>query len=317
MLFVCLSLGQEMLGAAAVIRHDRDLAYFCYFQTKPKLLDMNHVISDCQLDLQIFNGHTAELSEKQKPSVYICKPGEPVKLPPSHIPNEELHRGQTAQPLLDHMKELIERQTFGLLDIDKERNFTVDVAKGSPLYLYFCNNLGFPVIDSHEFEEFEVDTVKLAAISTQQPTETSDCSVHKLSEADGLMLENFDAFIAGARRSLYLRYLIKKDGVECYFVRNAKGRCAGFIIFDQKKIFCLYASELAIAKVLLQQLCTTDSTATVTRSLYAVRGTKFATLVSQSGAKKLKSVRRLHSIFTPKAIKWDDIYVLNVGIHLV
>ncbi len=303
-----------MLGAAAVIRHDRDLAYFCYLQLSPKLIGTNQVVGECKLDVEIFNGHTAELHGKQRPTLFTCRPCEPAKLAPSQIPNEFVHKSKVAQPLLDHMKELLERQVFGLLDIDKERNFSVDMVKESPLYLYFCNTLGFPVIDSREFLEFQANTNQLAIVASL--SDKPDCSVHKLTDADGLMLENFDAFVAGARRSLYLRNLLKKEGVECAFVRNAKGRCAGFILYDSKKIFSLYANDLVVAKVLLQQLCTSDSSA-VTRQLYAVRGTKFAQLLDQSGAKKVTIVRRLHSIFSPKNIKWEDIFALNIGTHLV
>ncbi|KAI6241642.1 Acetyltransf-18 domain-containing protein [Aphelenchoides fujianensis] len=228
-----------------------------------------------------------------------------------------------ARPLHQCIVDELIRRTVGEVNYDMKRNTTVDLYDKHANMNENSDELwrdysGFVVGDKHRFAEFEISKENLLAVLTEalngQDSLPEDAQFVPLSPRSASLFIDYDQNLSVIDRQTYLEYLFALQGVSGIVAIDAEQNPIGYVLALDDRILQCYADNLEIANLLVRELVRSSKVEQFKLFAAAHESSIFKQLSKKADV--VRRVRRFHSRIVPSNVKWPQIFMLNIGVHL-
>ncbi|KAI6187816.1 Acetyltransf-18 domain-containing protein [Aphelenchoides besseyi] len=228
-----------------------------------------------------------------------------------------------ARPLHQCIVDELIALTVGDRNYDMKRNTTVDLYDKNSNMKEQSDEIwrdysGFMVSDKHRLSEFEIKKTNLLAILNDFLGEKNILSEGvqfvALSPRTASLFIDYDQNLSIIDRQTYLEYLFSLQEVNGIVAVDADQQPIGYVLSLGDRVLQCYADNLDIANSLLREHVQSMSVECIKLFAAAHDQSIFNELTKKSEI--VRRVRRFHSRIVPSNVKWTQIFMFNIGVHL-
>uniref|UniRef100_A0A915DAL6 DUF7596 domain-containing protein n=1 Tax=Ditylenchus dipsaci TaxID=166011 RepID=A0A915DAL6_9BILA len=239
-----------------------------------------------------------------------------------------------ARPLLTCVVDQLIEQTVGNQNVEMGRNFIdlYDSEAGLPEHsdALWRDYSGFVVADRFRYCEINIarnDLLDVIKSSLEKNSATKQIlqddgtflpyRIESISKATLGLVTEYDQSVALMSRDDYLEYLVGLGGVSGKVAIDAQNQPQGYILTLNSRVLQCYGENVDVANHLLVEHIS-ENIKTHQLSLF-VRLGKDDWIAEKlvAVASKVRRVRRFHTRIVPASVKWNKVYSLNMGVHLL
>ncbi|WKY05994.1 hypothetical protein Q1695_006304 [Nippostrongylus brasiliensis] len=211
----------------------------------------------------------------------------------------QFHTVAEARPAEAHLIDRLAENALGRFNLELKKNVTHDSFVECDSWR---DEAGFIVTDRNRFAYVTFDATAL--LSSLTPS--TDAKIVKYTAADLEALRDFDHTVCGFSRDEAVEFVANNSTV---FVAKNNGTIDGMLACSGNKIFALYAETMEIAHSLIKH-CILEN---------RLKQVSFFTREDVWECKPISSrqAHRRHTRAVPSNIKWNKVYALNMGFHIV
>uniref|UniRef100_A0A9J2P3M2 YitH acetyltransferase (GNAT) domain-containing protein n=1 Tax=Ascaris lumbricoides TaxID=6252 RepID=A0A9J2P3M2_ASCLU len=195
---------------------------------------------------------------------------------------------------------------LGQTNLELKKNVTVDLTENADFDAW-RDRAGFIVTDRQQLRKVTVSVNEF--LKSLQPSR--NVKVVKLAESHNEKLLEYDHLVTALNRANFLQYLFINSTV---FVakREDDDAIVGYMVVKQDRILALYADSEVVAHTLVDNWLRASR---LTKVSFCCRHQCWA--VEQNPSSVVRTIHRRHTRAVPANIKWDRVYAINVGMHIV
>ncbi|KAI6235760.1 Acetyltransf-18 domain-containing protein [Aphelenchoides besseyi] len=228
-----------------------------------------------------------------------------------------------ARPLHQCIVDELIALTVGERNYDMKRNTTVDLYDKNSNMKEQSDEMwrdysGFMVSDKHRLSEFEIKKSNLLSILNEFLDEKNILSEGvqfvALSPRTASLFIDYDQNLSIVDRQTYLEYLFSLQGVNGIVALDAEQQPIGYVLSLGDRVLQCYADNLDIANSLLREHVQSMKADCIKLFAAAHDQSIFNELTKKSEI--VRRVRRFHSRIVPSNVKWTQIFMFNIGVHL-
>ncbi|CAJ0602449.1 unnamed protein product [Cylicocyclus nassatus] len=210
----------------------------------------------------------------------------------------QFHHRAEARPAEAHLSDRLAESALGRFNLELKKNVTHDSFEESDSWR---DEAGFIVTDRNRFAFVTYKTASL--LSSLTPCAIT---ITKFDPKDLEILCDFDASVCGFTREDAVEFIAANSTV---YVAKGDGVIDGMIAAKGNRILALYAETLEIAHALMKHYIVSNRITQVS----------FFTMDNVWECKPMSSrcVHRRHTRTVPSNIKWNKVFALNMGFHIV
>lgn len=209
----------------------------------------------------------------------------------------QAHHNAEARLVDEHLVDAVQETVLGRFNLELKKNVTVDlVDEGAE----WRDRAGFIVTDRLSFQQLVLPVAALR----QQLQPASNVKISKVTDVDAAA--DFDQAVSGQNRSSYVAALHSQT--TSLEARGKGGEVQGLLFGKGPRIFALFADSPAVAHSLLAHYVDAQKVNEVT--LFSRAGV-------WTGASQQRQIHRRHTRAVPSNVKWDRVFALNMGVHLL
>uniref|UniRef100_A0A0R3RR81 Acetyltransf_18 domain-containing protein n=1 Tax=Elaeophora elaphi TaxID=1147741 RepID=A0A0R3RR81_9BILA len=222
------------------------------------------------------------------------------------------------QHLLVHVYEQLVNATLKTRNMDVYKNITVDLydtdlfvgtEKTRQLYR---DLMGFIVTDKTRHFQITIEKSNLQAITKQ--TRNAETTYMELNSESELHFFEYDSVVAFMNRHDYLDFLYHINGV-LGILAIEKQRPVGYVLAVNNHILQCYADTPEIACDLIWKLSNKMSDQIpITMFMRECSDWICEGLVNK--ARQINRIHRFHSRILPSRVKWENVFLMNIGTHI-
>lgn len=212
----------------------------------------------------------------------------------------QFHSVPVERPAEAHLTDRLSEDVLGRFNLELKKNVTIDSFALSDAWR---DEVGFIVSDRNRFELVSFDANTL--LGTLTPAEGLKMDAYTAVDLDAL--SDFDHSVCGFSRDAALEFLTANASVLL-----AKGNGAnvdGMLAAKGDRVVALYAETMEIAHALLKEHIEKNKLIQV---VFFSRAD-----VWECEPASRRTVYRRHTRSVPSSIKWNKVYALNMGVHIV
>ncbi|KAK6110694.1 hypothetical protein QQG55_40725 [Brugia pahangi] len=220
------------------------------------------------------------------------------------------------QHLLVHVYEQLVNITLKTRNMDVCKNITVDLydtdftEKTRQLYR---DLMGFMVADKARYFQIAIEKSSLQTIITNKQTRSEKVAYMELNSENEFHFFEYDSVVTFMDRRDYLGSLYHINGVSG--VVAIETQPVGYGIAVNNSILQCYADTPEIAIGLIRKLSDKMSDhIPITMFIRDCNGWICKELLNK--ARQVNRIHRFHSRILPTRIKWENVFLMNIGTHL-
>uniref|UniRef100_A0A914ZQQ7 Acetyltransf_18 domain-containing protein n=1 Tax=Parascaris univalens TaxID=6257 RepID=A0A914ZQQ7_PARUN len=228
---------------------------------------------------------------------------ENTRLLPVYI---QVHHNPKSRLPLEHLMGRLSESVLGQTNLELKKNVTVDLAENADFDAW-RDRAGFIVTDRQQLRKVTVSVNEF--LKSLQPSRKM--KVVKLAESHNEKVLEYDHLVTALNRASFLQYLFINSTV---FVtkREDSDAIVGYMVVKQDRILALYADSEVAAHTLVDNWLRGSR---LTKVSFCCRHQCWA--IEQNPSSVVRTIHRRHTRAVPANIKWDRIYAINVGMHIV
>ncbi|VDK69709.1 unnamed protein product [Onchocerca ochengi] len=221
------------------------------------------------------------------------------------------------QHLLVHVFEQLINVTLKTHNIDLNKNITVDLddidLTDEKCQLY-RDLMGFIITDNTRYFQITIEKSNLQAITANKRARNAELTYLELNSENECHFFEYDSIITFMNRHDYLEFLYHINGV-FGLVAIEKQQPVGYVLALNNHILQCYANTPEISCDLIRELSDKLSEQIeITMFMRECNNWICKELLNQ--ARKVNRIHRFHSRILPTRVKWQNVFLMNIGIHL-
>ncbi|VDN04522.1 unnamed protein product [Thelazia callipaeda] len=221
------------------------------------------------------------------------------------------------QHLLVHVYDQLVNATIKTYNMDMCKNVTVDLYDidftDKTRWLY-RDMMGFMVTDKKRYFEITINKSDLRAITENKRTKSSDVSYMELNSENQLYFSDYDSMITVVNRHDFLEFLWGIDGM-LGIVAVQNQQPIGYILALNNHILQCYADTSDIACYLVCEISGKLSEE-VPITMFMRECSDWICSELLEKAQKIHRIHRFHSRILPTRVKWESVFLMNIGTNL-
>uniref|UniRef100_A0A0N5AD56 Acetyltransf_18 domain-containing protein n=1 Tax=Syphacia muris TaxID=451379 RepID=A0A0N5AD56_9BILA len=234
------------------------------------------------------------------------------------------------QPVLAHIYDVLVKMSFKThYNIEASKNITIDLYSIEGFVVYSLGNerlselrdrLGFVV--TNNFALFEVTANRAALqhnlenvsdVEDAEEINVDNITYENLNATNEELLFDYDSTTSLFNRDKYINFLLQTKEVKCVLALES-GQPVGYAMALNHRILQCYADSEFIARNLVCKVLSEMSTNTVKMFVFDDETSLSSEIIKT--AEHLNKLQRYHSRLIPTQVKWDYVFLLNVGLNL-
>ncbi|EFO17542.2 hypothetical protein LOAG_10956 [Loa loa] len=224
------------------------------------------------------------------------------------------------QHLLVHVYEQLVNVTLKTRNMDVCKNVTVDlydadlfVGNEKTRQLY-RDLMGFIVADKTRYFQITIGKSDLQAITANKRTKNAKMMYKELNSENEFHFFEYDSVVTFMNRHDYLDFLYHINGV-LGIVAIEKQQPVGYILALNNHILQCYANTLEIACGLIRKLSDKMSDQ-IPITMFMRECNEWVCKELLNKARQINRIHRFHSRILPIRIKWENVFLMNIGTYL-
>lgn len=296
--------GGEVIAVAAVLRYSPTQAYCLLAEVDERLQrKAGHVESLNSVWRDVAGGEHLGFKFVQEQANESDRDKQPLFI--------QAHIRPTERYPLEHIVDAVTERALGVKNLELKKNITIDLYDGEYDLSMWRDRIGFCVTDKNEYLELTVPT---DAIRKQLAgVDVSEVKVRPLNADNMQQMFDYDQAVSQLNRGEYLSFLTSLKGITGAVAYDANDQPIGYALALGSNMLQCYAESQTAAGALVLQLSNAVGQSmmlnTASDSLLGVQLAPVAT--------KRRTVYRFHTRAVPSQVKWDKVFVLNIGTHLL
>lgn len=213
----------------------------------------------------------------------------------------QFHTVPDERPAEAHLTDRLTEDILGRFNLELKKNVTID---SFALNDTWRDEVGFIVSDRNRYELFSFDAEQLVKTLTSSQ---EGLKMETYTNADFDALSDFDHGVCGFSRDAALEFLTANASI--LLARGNGNNIDGMLAAKGDRVVALYAETMEIAHALLKSHIEKNKLIQV---VFFSRADIWECTPSSS-----RTVYRRHTRAVPSSIKWNKVYALNMGVHIV
>lgn len=224
---------------------------------------------------------------------------------------------RSSQHVITHIYDKLVAMSLKTTNLDLTKNITIDFFDpeefGEDQRTVWRDLTGFVVTDNFRFYELTLQKDVLQGILKKDIFQNDSITFEDLNADNEFHVQDYDSNTSLFDRQKYIEFLLNIKEINGVIALQ-QNQPVGYVLAIDNRITQCYADDENIASGLMSRM--TDRIMNETVTMY-IKGSKYwlcNTLINN--AKCLRQVRRFHTRLLPSHIKWSNIYILNIGLHI-
>ncbi|CAG9538919.1 unnamed protein product [Cercopithifilaria johnstoni] len=219
------------------------------------------------------------------------------------------------QHLLVHVYEQLVNVTLKTRKMDVYKNITVDLYDTDfteKTRQLFRDLMGFIVADKTRYFQITIEKSNLQTVTKR--TRNEEMTYMELNPKNELYFFEYDSIVSFMNRHDYLEFLHRINGV-LGILAIEKQQPVGYVLAFNNHILQCYANTPEIACGLIWKLSDKMSDQIpITMSMRECNYWICEELLNK--ARQINRIHRFHSRILPTHVKWENVFLLNIGAHI-
>uniref|UniRef100_A0A915PHS6 DUF7596 domain-containing protein n=1 Tax=Setaria digitata TaxID=48799 RepID=A0A915PHS6_9BILA len=222
------------------------------------------------------------------------------------------------QHLLVHVYEQLVNIALKTHNMDLCKNITVDLydtdftEKRRQLYR---DLMGFMVADKGRYFQITIGKLSLQAITANKRTINPEMIYMELNSEDEFYFFDYDSVVTFMNRRSYLEFLCHIKGI-LGLVAIEKQQPVGYVLAVNNHILQCYANTPEIACDLIRGLSDKMSEG-IPVTMFMRECNDWICKELLDKAREIQRIHRFHSRVFPIHVKWENVFLMNIGTHLL
>uniref|UniRef100_A0A914WTA3 DUF7596 domain-containing protein n=1 Tax=Plectus sambesii TaxID=2011161 RepID=A0A914WTA3_9BILA len=212
---------------------------------------------------------------------------------------------------LEHMIDAVTEKALGIKNLELKKNTTVDLYEGTYDSNVWRDRIGFCVTDRCDYAEL---TVASDALRKQLANiDISEVKVQPLGADTMQQMVEYDHAVSQLNREEYLSFLTSLKGIVGAVAYDSADQVTGYALALGTNLLQCYAeTESAAAALVCHMSKAVGQSMTLNTAVDSFLGVQLASI-----ATKRRAIQRFHTRAVPSQVKWEKVFVLNIGTHLL
>ncbi|KAM3725490.1 Uncharacterized protein ACO02O_02365 [Dirofilaria immitis] len=221
------------------------------------------------------------------------------------------------QHLLVHVYERLISVTLKTYNMDVCKNITVDLYDTDyteEIRQIYRDLMGFIVADKTRYFHIAIAKSNLQAIIANKRASNAEVTYMKLNSEDEFHFFEYDSIVTFMNRHDYLEFLFHINGV-LGLVAIERQQPVGYILALNNHILQCYADTPEIACDLVRELSDKMSEE-IPVTMYMRECNNWICKELLYKSRQVNRIHRFHSRILPTCIKWENVFLMSIGVHL-